>query len=73
FYLMADFSPVFDGDDMAFARTLIQEYGVACIPASPFYSPEHKAAGQKLVRFTFCKREETLRAAQQKLRHLSAD
>lgn len=71
FYLMADFTPLFDGDDMAFARYLIQEHGVACIPASPFFSPEHKAIGQGLVRFTFCKREETLRAAQAKLRQLA--
>lgn len=70
FYLMADFTPVFAGDDMAFARHLIQEFGVACIPASPFFSDEHKAIGQRLVRFTYCKREETLAAARDRLQRL---
>lgn len=47
-------------DDVAFTRHLI-ELGVAVIPPSVFYErPEH---GRSYVRFAFCKREETLRAA----------
>jgi len=72
FYLVADFSRVFAGDDLAFARHLVTEYGVACIPATPFYSPEHRSQGRKLVRFTFCKREDTLKAAAERLRRLGA-
>lgn len=72
FYLMADFTPVFDGDDMAFARHLITETGVACIPASPFYSEANKGLGQRLVRFTFCKRMETLDAARERLQHFAS-
>ena len=66
---MADFSAIFTGDDMAFARHLITAYGVACIPASPFFSAEHRHIGATLARFTFCKQEETLRAAEE---HLAA-
>ncbi len=72
FYLVADFSRVFAGDDLAFARRLVTEYGVACIPVTPFYSPEHRSQGRKLVRFTFCKREDTLKAAAERLRRLGA-
>lgn len=70
FYLMADFSDIFPGDDMAFARHLILEYGVACIPASPFFSPDHADVGRKLVRLTFCKQEDTLQQAAQRLAKL---
>ncbi len=70
FYLMADFTPIFNGDDMAFARHLITSVGVACIPATPFFSAAHLDVGRRLVRFTFCKREETLLEAQTRLRRL---
>jgi N-succinyldiaminopimelate aminotransferase len=70
FYLVADFGDVFDGDDFAFARQLITQTGVACIPATPFFSPPHQSIGRQLVRFTFCKREETLQQAAQRLADL---
>lgn len=72
FYLVVDFSRVFSGDDLAFARHLVTAYGVACIPLTPFYSPDHRTEGQKLVRFTFCKREDTLRVAEERLSRLQA-
>ncbi len=67
FYLMADFSAIFAGDDFEFARHLIRDVGVACIPATPFFSAEHRALGTRLARFTFCKKMETLQAAQARL------
>jgi N-succinyldiaminopimelate aminotransferase len=67
YYLVADFGGVFDGDDMAFARHLITSLGVACIPASPFFSPANQSIGQKLARFTFCKQETTLDAAAERI------
>ncbi len=70
YYLMADISPVFDGDDMAFARYLAAEVGVTCIPATAFCRPSEKALFQKYVRFTFCKQEATLRAAAERLARL---
>ncbi|SDM84651.1 pyridoxal phosphate-dependent aminotransferase [Allokutzneria albata] len=48
-------------DDVAFARRLITEAGVATVPGSSFYADPAK--GADLVRFAFPKREETLLAA----------
>ncbi|HUI75872.1 MAG TPA: aminotransferase class I/II-fold pyridoxal phosphate-dependent enzyme [Candidatus Acidoferrum sp.] len=57
--------------DVAFAKYLVQEIGVACVPGSSFYSEPRDGASQ--VRFTFCKREETLAAAETRLSRLHAD
>jgi aspartate/methionine/tyrosine aminotransferase len=48
--------------DVAFAKYLVQEIGVACVPGSSFYNDAQDGASQ--VRFTFCKKEETLAAAE---------
>ncbi|MFL6128759.1 MAG: aminotransferase class I/II-fold pyridoxal phosphate-dependent enzyme [Mycobacteriales bacterium] len=53
------------GDDMAYVRDLIARRRVAAIPASAFFSDP--ARGRGLVRFAFCKRLETLRAAGERL------
>jgi aminotransferase len=50
--------------DVAFAKYLVQEIGVACVPGSSFYNDAQDGASQ--VRFTFCKKEETLAAAEAK-------
>lgn len=71
FYMMADFSDVFEGDDVAFARHLITEIGVACIPPSAFFSPAHRYLTQNFVRFSFCKTDDTLQAAAERLVKLS--
>ncbi len=55
-------------DDLAFVRRLI-EVGVAAIPPSVFY--DHPEYGRAYVRFAFCKREETLRAAIARLEALA--
>jgi N-succinyldiaminopimelate aminotransferase len=70
YFVMADFSEVFDGDDVAFARYLTTEIGVACIPPGVFYCPEHAAIGRKYARFAFCKGDETLREAGERLAKL---
>jgi aspartate/methionine/tyrosine aminotransferase len=49
------------GADVAFCRRLVAEGGVAAIPPSAFYADPALGAGY--VRFAFCKREDTLRAA----------
>jgi len=56
-------------DDVAFCRHLIRTHRVAAIPPTAFY--EHRAHGQSLVRFAFCKRDETLRAAVERLEELA--
>lgn len=72
YYVMADFS-AFVGDtpdDLAFARQLVREIGVATVPGSSFF--HHKDLGRRFVRFCFCKRDETLDDAIQRLRKLRA-
>ena len=54
-----------DGDDVAFVRDLIAGRRVAAIPGLGFFADP--ARGRGLVRFAFCKRVETLRAAGERL------
>jgi aminotransferase len=54
--------------DVAFAKYLVQEIGVACVPGSSFYNNPQNGASQ--VRFTFCKKEETLAAAEERFAKL---
>jgi len=57
-----------DTKDVRFAKFLVQEIGVAVVPGSSFYNDAKDGASQ--VRFTFCKKEETLAAAEERLREL---
>ncbi|MHC4974993.1 MAG: methionine aminotransferase [Planctomycetota bacterium] len=68
YFVLADHSPFGFEDDVAFCTHLVEKTGVAAIPPSAFY--EHPEFGQHLVRFAFCKREETLRAALERLARL---
>jgi aspartate/methionine/tyrosine aminotransferase len=64
YFVIADFAPLgHPPDDLAFCRFLTQEAGVAAIPVSAFYAPGASEPPNTLIRFAFCKREETLRAA----------
>jgi aspartate/methionine/tyrosine aminotransferase len=56
--------------DVSFARYLVQEIGVACVPGSSFYNQANDGATQ--VRFTYCKKEETLAAAEERFAKLRA-
>jgi len=62
------------GDDVAFARHLVEKVGVACIPCSAFYAPgadgAKDAEARSLVRFAFCKTDETIRSAGARMRAL---
>ncbi|MCB9737923.1 MAG: aminotransferase class I/II-fold pyridoxal phosphate-dependent enzyme [Deltaproteobacteria bacterium] len=66
YFVVADFTPLFDGDDRDFCRWLTTEHGVAAIPPSVFYS-EDPDEGRRLVRFAFCKTQPTLDAAAERL------
>lgn len=70
YFVMADFSDVFDGDDVAFARHLITEVGVACIPPTSFFTEPYKHIGSKQARFSFCKNDDTLQQAAERLAKL---
>ena len=58
--------------DFDFCRWLTTEIGVAAIPPSAFYLPEHAALGQGCARFAFCKRDDTLAEAARRLASLNA-
>jgi N-succinyldiaminopimelate aminotransferase len=70
FYIMGDFSDVYDGNDHDFAKWLIQEIGVASIPPSAFFSAEHQHITSKHVRFSYCKRDDVLHEAVARLAQL---
>ncbi len=65
YYVLCDIRPFGFDDDVAFARWLVSEVGVAGVPGSSFYS--EPALGEHLIRFTFCKTHDVLEAAAQRL------
>ena len=77
YYIMTDISRFPDPDahrfpadtkDVRFAKYLVEEIGVAVVPGSSFYNDARDGASQ--VRFTFCKKESTLAAAEARLAKL---
>ncbi|MFQ5398428.1 MAG: methionine aminotransferase [Anaerolineae bacterium] len=65
YFIMADISHLGFADDVAFCRHLTTKAGVAAIPPSAFYHTSDD--GKQLARFAFCKSEETLAAAAERL------
>jgi len=61
------FSKISNENDKAFAIRLVKEYGVATIPVSAFYQDK---TDHGVIRFCFAKKEETLRAAAERLQGL---
>jgi aminotransferase len=70
YYIMTDISGFGFADDVEFTRHLIREVGVACVPGSSFYS--HPELGSQQVRFCYCKKDETLQRAAERLERLVA-
>jgi aspartate/methionine/tyrosine aminotransferase len=70
YYIFADFSELSDLDDVTFAKWMTQEIGVATVPGSSFYS--RKEDGRNFVRFAFCKKQETLDNAAERLSRIRA-
>ncbi len=68
YYIMTDISDFGFEDDLKFTRHLVQNIGVAVVPGSSFYRQPELGAQQ--VRFCYCKRDETLEAAAERLRKL---
>ena len=68
YYIMADISGFGFPNDTEFVKHLIREIGVAAVPGSSFY--RNPASGAQQVRFTFCKKDETLDEASRRLRRL---
>ena len=68
YYVMADFSGLSELPDAEFAKWLTIEHGVASVPGSSFYSrPE---LGRTQVRFAFCKTEDMLHQAVERLQRV---
>jgi aminotransferase len=65
YYIMCDIGSWGFPNDVEFARFLVKDVGVAAVPGSSFF--RNPAAGKDLIRFTFCKREETIAAAEERL------
>jgi aminotransferase len=65
YYIMTDIAAFGFSDDVEFTKHLIREIGVACVPGSSFYSVSQR--GQQQVRFCFCKSDETLNRAAERL------
>jgi methionine aminotransferase len=67
YFQCVDYSAVSDLGEEAFCRWLTSEIGVAAIPLSAFYAD---GRDQQIARLCFAKRDETLRAALQRLARL---
>ncbi|HTO92119.1 MAG TPA: aminotransferase class I/II-fold pyridoxal phosphate-dependent enzyme [Candidatus Sulfotelmatobacter sp.] len=70
YYVMTDISGFGFPDDVAFARHLVAEIGVAAVPGSSFYADP--IAGRQRLRFQFARRRETLEAAVERLSRIKA-
>ncbi len=69
YFLCADPRPLGYDDSTQFCAALPEQVGVAAIPLSAFCYPDgpHAKAWNHLVRFTFCKRDDTLDEAIRRL------
>ena len=69
YYIMTEVGHLGFHDDVEAAVHLVKDIGVATVPGSSFYSrPE---LGRTKLRFSFCKKLETLRAAGERLSRLA--
>ncbi|MFG2354864.1 pyridoxal phosphate-dependent aminotransferase [Streptomyces sp. NPDC048521] len=66
YFITTDIRPLGEKDGFAFCRALPERAGVVAIPNAVFY--DDREAGAPFVRFAFCKRQEVLREAAQRLR-----
>lgn len=65
YFAMTDIRSMGFDDDVEFCRMLPREYGVAAIPTSAFYF--NKVEGKHLVRWAFCKTEDLIDQALERL------
>jgi aminotransferase len=67
-YILADFSRLGYADDMTAVTEMIKQVGVGAVPGTAFFSG---GAGKTTLRFCFAFRDDGLRSAGERLRHLS--
>ncbi|MDR3080410.1 MAG: pyridoxal phosphate-dependent aminotransferase [Streptomyces sp.] len=70
YFITTDITPFGEKDAYAFCRALPERCGVVAIPNSVFY--DDPDAGRSQVRFTFCKKDDVLHEAINRLRRLVA-
>ena len=70
YFMMADYTRIFNGTPMEFTRHLVKQARVACIPPETFYSQEHRNIGHGYVRFAFCKSDDILHPVKDRLAKL---
>ncbi|MFJ9445890.1 pyridoxal phosphate-dependent aminotransferase [Kitasatospora sp. NPDC101235] len=68
YFITTDITPLGEKDGLEFCRSLPERCGVVAIPNIVFY--DNAEAGQSLVRFTFCKKDEVLSEAVTRLQQL---
>jgi len=65
YYIMAGFDRFGYANDLEFAQYLVRDVGLAVVPGSSFFpTPEE---GSRYIRFVFCKKQETLARAVEKI------
>ncbi|MEU8521962.1 pyridoxal phosphate-dependent aminotransferase [Streptomyces sp. NBC_01216] len=69
YFITADITPLGEKDGHTFCRTLPERCGVVAIPDSVFY--DDPDAGRSQVRFAFCKKDDVLHEAADRLRRLT--
>jgi len=57
YFQLLDYSAISDEPEYDFAKKLVQDFGIAAIPVSPFY---HNNQNHQVLRFCFAKQESTL-------------
>jgi methionine aminotransferase len=67
YFQLYSYENISDESEIDFAKRLVTEFGVATIPVSAFYKT---AVENKVVRFCFAKKEETLEKAIEKLQKI---
>jgi N-succinyldiaminopimelate aminotransferase len=69
YFVQADIRPLGFTDGAELARALPEKAGVVAVPSQVFY--DRTEAGRHFVRFAFCKRDEVIDAAVERLRGLA--
>lgn len=64
YFQLFDYSAISEENDILFAKRMVSEYGITAIPVSAFYRDK---TDNKLLRFCFAKKKETLEKALEKL------
>ncbi len=73
YFLTADISKFgFNGSDYDFCKHITANAKVAAVPMSVFYHPETKNAPNSLIRFCFCKKDEVMTEAADRLERFFA-